>query len=80
MLIAAFSSFCLVVATGLVVAQVIIMMLGRIGDTPSATSGRARTYAIMCNLGLYLSVPLWGLALMFYLSTRVVRDDDNDAY
>ena len=77
-LIAAFSSFCLVVATGLVVAQVIIMMLGRIGDTPLATSGRGRTYSIMCNLGLYLSVPMWGLALMFYLSTRIAHDD-NDA-
>lgn len=78
MLIAMLSGFCLVVATGLVLSQMIIMMLGRIGDTPTATSGRGRTYALMCNLGLYLSVPVWCLALMFYLATRIVSDDDGD--
>ena len=77
-LIAMLSGLCLVVASGLVLAQIIIMMLGRIGDTPAATSGRGRTYALMCNLGLYLSVPVWFLALMFYLSTRIVSDDDGD--
>ena len=74
MLISWLATFLLGVATGLVALQLVAKAIGKLGDSKSAPSGRARTWALLCGLGLNLSVPLWGAAAVFYMATRTTDE------